>query len=66
MNKIIFTDINNPEGVLEKPKPPAGETIVKKNPVDWRLNEETCQWDRIVFNDETGEWELSMLGGQID
>lgn len=48
------------------PKPPTTVTIIKKNPVDWRLNEETCQWDRIVFNDETNEWEYSFIVGQND
>jgi hypothetical protein len=43
------------------PKPEPSVTIVKKNPVDWRLNEETCLWDRIVFNDETEEWDYSLI-----
>jgi hypothetical protein len=37
--KIIFTDIQNPNGVLAKPKPEEG---------NWELNEETSLWEEII------------------
>lgn len=32
------------------PKPPASQTLVTKKPVDWVLNEDTCQWERVVLD----------------
>lgn len=43
------------------PKPPQSQTLIKKNLVDWELNEETCQWMRKVLDAETGEWEFTVM-----